>query len=928
MEEDFRGSLRSADRSPPHLALVGCVLDAMAHGQVMPGLTAELEQLVRDVSYWAGSRTKALRILIAFERAESKWSLAKKLLADISANTVQDPEDELLGTLLSALYPGQIPASELWAYFRKPKSDALIGSYWRFWHDLSEKLAPEEDIPTLLKALASSGYQLGNQHDRLGSADIIGKLLVEGVSRHGLQLDIADLYRWLSLGLGSHHYCPLKQEHKEALAKWLENHPQQYKALFEYGLLLQAPSEKSGWSILWQVHKQLYGAQEPHDADHWYLSLADKAPHDELRKQLVIEAFRLVEREGGSDTALQLLEGWRTAHPKDIVWIDEFLRSPYPPDDRYRESIAFEVVHKNRVQKEEKQKLDFFRRTLPSFASGSANLGALIEIGDVYLKIFHQSDELTAQGRLLELFNQNQEWLELALHGLRQCLFRDDLPAVEKIVELNTQGRRYNLASPCLAAMELRWTEYPASALELAEPVLEMVAAFRLTNNYDATPDWFKRLVVTRPEILARVMGSLINAQIAAKKEHADGLYALAHDADYAQIAKLIVPALLGNFPNKAHQKQLQGLRLLIVSLMSSMDKPVQLEIIANKLEGKPGDVAQRVYWYTAGLQVAPDIYLPTAAPYITQTQARISHLIALVHEQRERDHARITPPVVALKFLIETLGPRCNPRWPNQSGWVSPSMELGRYVEGLITLLAGNPDDAAKLALADLMLRKDLQAWNDSLRRAMFDQRLTRRKALFQPASANQVSDTLANLTPANAADLCALTLDHLEQLAREIRDGNTNDYRQYWVGSAPKFEDECRDQLLSDLKLRLNPLGISAESEGRYADEKRADIKVSAQGIHIPIEIKRETHGNLWDAISNQLIAKYMRELPSDGYGIFLVFWFGGFTKRGAGDGGRKPQTATELQSRLQRTVPPGYERKITVLVIDCSLRPSGKA
>ena len=97
------------------------------------------------------------------------------------------------------------------------------------------------------------------------------------------------------------------------------------------------------------------------------------------------------------------------------------------------------------------------------------------------------------------------------------------------------------------------------------------------------------------------------------------------------------------------------------------------------------------------------------------------------------------------------------------------------------------------------------------------------------------------------------------------------------------------------------MAPLGISAEAEGRYADEKRADIKVSAQGHHIPVEIKREMHRDLWKAIQNQLIARYTRELASDSYGIFLVFWFGGTGQPVAGDGGTRPKTAMELQQRL---------------------------
>ncbi len=928
MEEDFRGLLRSADRSPAHLALVDCVLDALAHGQSMPGLKPELAQVVRDASYWPGSRTEALRILIALEHTNGHWPISRRLLEDLHNGKVEDSEDELLGTLLSALYPGQISPAELWAFFRQPKADSLIGSYWLFWHDLAEKSEPQQDIPILLDALVANGYQLGSQHDRIGSSDIVGALLVKGVTQHGLELDTAHLYRWLSLGLGQHYYCPLDLQHKKILGKWLEDHPNRYKALFEYGLQLEAKSTESGRNLLWSVRRHLYDAPLPDDAEHWYLSLAEQTSHEDWHRQLVAEAVHLTESKRGTDVALEQIEAWRTSHPNDAPWVDGFLQRPYPPNAPAQEYIDSEIEHRKRVEDEERQQLAFFQKTLPSLANGPAHLGALIEIGNAYLNFFRHSKEENAKDRLRELFNQSEEWVQLALHGLRQCLFRTDLPSAKEIIALNAKGRRYNLATPCLAAMELRYEENPATALALPEPVLEMVVAFRLTNNYDTSPSWFKRLLATRADILARVMGPLMSSQIAAKKEHVDGLYALAHDPDYSQVAKLVTPALLDDFPGKAHKNQLQSLRLLIVSLMANLDRNVQLEILTNKLRGKASDVAQRVYWFTAGLQLAPELYLEPARHYITHTQARVSHLITLVHEQRERIRTQEPLPVAATEFLIELLGPRCNPRWAGHSGRVSPDMELGRYVEGLISTLAGLYDEAATQALTSLLQQKDLKHWDDSLRRAIFDQRITRRKALFKPASVAQVCSTLANLTPANAADLWALTLDHLKQLGEDIRNGNTNDYRQYWAGNTPKFENDCRDQLLSDLKVRLAPLGISAEPEGRYADEKRADIKVSAQGYHIPVEIKHEMHRGLWKAIPNQLIARYTRELASDGYGIYLVFWFGGAGQPAAGDGGTRPKTALELQTRLQQTVPDGYQHKIAVLAIDYSLRPAGNS
>lgn len=601
-----------------------------------------------------------------------------------------------------------------------------------------------------------------------------------------------------------------------------------------------------------------------------------------------------------------------------------FCNAPtHPPQNQ--EVINSEMEYRQRVDEEDRQKIEFFRQTLPSFSSGPAHLGALTEVANAYLDFFHHANKTTPEERLLDLLNQNSEWVQLALHGLRQCLLRKDLPTAQEIIGLDAQGRRYNVATPCLAAMVLRHTEEPATALALSDSQLDMLVAFRLTNNYDEPPAWFKQLLAARPEILARVLLPLTRAQIAAKKEHVVGLYALAHDPEYASVARQIVPDLLNKFPTKAHKKQLQSLRLLLVSALAQLEPSTILSIIASRLAGKPMDVAQQVYWLGAGLQLAPDLYLETARRYIGETQARSSHLVSLLLEQRKENGRRIAWPVTVRVFLIQLLGPRCNPRvWRSGAFWVSPAMELAEYVEGLISTLAGMPDETSTQALSALLQEHKLAHWSDVLRRAAFDQQLTRRKARFQPASVLQVCATLANLKPANAADLWALTLDHLKQLRRDIRHGNTNDYRQYWAGTEPKLEEDCRDTLLSDLKQRLTPLDVSAEPEGRYADEKRADIRVSTQGYNIPVEIKRESHADLWKAISEQLIAKYTRDPGCDGFGIYLVFWFGGTKQPPPFDGGTRPQAPQELEDRLTRTVPDGHRHKIAVLVMDCSPKP----
>jgi len=919
MEGDFQALLQSTDRSPPHFSLLDCVLDALAHGQHMPTLAPALEQVVRDKTYWPKLRTSALGILVTDANKDNNWSALMQLLADVHSNVVEDLEDELLGALLQALYPSRISPLELWKHFRKPKVEHFLGAYRQFWYELVNENVAQKDVSALLDALLSTGYQLSNQRDNLGSSSIVGELLVRGVIQHGIQIQAQRLYGWLSLGLGPQYYCSLGQKHKTVLGQWLSEHSVLYKTLFEHGLQLPTAANDSGFSRLWRVRKHLYGAQEPTDAELWYLSLAQACSDDGVRRQLVTDAFRLTHQKDGPDAAILQLEKWCSNWPIDATWVDGFLRCPYPPEEIEQEHIDFEIQRKEREAEESRQQINFFHKTLPSFVDGPAHLGALVEVAQAYLDDHRKINGETPGDRLLELLNHDGAWVRTALQGLRQCLFHADLPSAADIVDFIVEGRRYNLAEPCMAAMELRYSDNPATALELTTSSLETVTAFCLTNNFHETPDWFKQMLVQHPAVVASVMQRLISQQIAAKKEHVDGLYTLANGKGYAEVAKQIVPQLMANFPVKASEKQLKNIRLLIVAMLTHLDRESQCSLIAGKLSVKGMDVGQQAYWLTAGVLLAPELYQDRILQFAKKSQMRVSHVFALVHECGNRDGLQVVLPIAIQVFLIEQLGPRSNPSWSKERGLVTLEMNMSEFVAGLIASLAGKPDDAALQALTALRQNQALKHWNDSLSRALYDQRITRRKALFKPTPVQQVCATLANLKPANAADLWALTVDHLTQLIRQIRDSDTDDYDQYWDGDSPKSEERCRNALLSALKLRLASLDISAQPERHHADKKRADIEVASGLIHIPLEAKGEWHKDVWKAIGNQLIAQYCREPASDGYGIYLVFWFTGDLK--ASDGGIRPKTPQDLQQRLTATVPEALKHKIAVLVVDCS-------
>ena len=219
---------------------------------------------------------------------------------------------------------------------------------------------------------------------------------------------------------------------------------------------------------------------------------------------------------------------------------------------------------------------------------------------------------------------------------------------------------------------------------------------------------------------------------------------------------------------------------------------------------------------------------------------------------------------------------------------------------------LASFPSPEATEALESLSGDDTLRSWKAYLDDALDRQNTVRREAGFHHPDVDQVLKTLDDGNPANVTDLAALTFDVLTAIARNIRDGSTSDWRQYWNWDQkshrqrlePIHEDHCRDRLLSNLQGRIGRLGIDAAPEGRYADERRSDIRVSCGDFNVPVEIKKSGHRDLWSAIRNQLIAKYTRDPNAGRHGIYVVFWFGKDYCQPP-ESGSRPGSAIELGS-----------------------------
>ena len=122
----------------PHL--IGCILDAIEHGPVLPDLGEDLIRLVRDNARLEGARVSALD---AYRHVRPNDTGAlRTLLDDIHQGRVHDEHHRLRGKIFYALYPETIGPHEIGQYLVLPV-EPHVNAYTMFVsHDLVRLTKP------------------------------------------------------------------------------------------------------------------------------------------------------------------------------------------------------------------------------------------------------------------------------------------------------------------------------------------------------------------------------------------------------------------------------------------------------------------------------------------------------------------------------------------------------------------------------------------------------------------------------------------------------------------------------------------------------------------------------------------------------------------------------------------------------------------
>ncbi len=917
--------LSEDDRNYDTESFVGFILTVLGLGQPLPELSEILIAIVHD-----NNRRESIAPLAAeafinccpdnYERTQR----LREVLDSIHSGSIPDPDNELLGLVLANIYPEVVGPADLWDFMYDKGERNLIGSYVMFWDGHLLEKSSDDQVAELLEHLKERVDDLLPAIEKHHLTHVPLELLARDLQSRGEDMDIADLFELLSV-CSALQLRSIRKEARIKVQSWLEQRPETHKAIILEGLSRCAESDRFAFDAHYEVYQRMFGARLPDDFGPWCLSQAVEAVSampqvaEHLLEQAT-RAYRVMPDNGG--LSVDLLRSQTEGNEILKAKMDQLLSAhPEPPQHQAQE----EPVTYDERDNENLQFLNHVRSQKEALLNNSAQPRLLDYIAGSYFGGFIGSDGIPGIQGVEEMFRADPSLVPIVLQALRDVVRRDDVPGVEEIFSLCERHQYHYLSWPFLAGL----AEIEGADPELLSQLLDAdrtrvaLAFYYCMPHGMYKPDWFQRTLSEHPDIVAEIQVKSAIAELSGERKNIYGIWELAFSSSYSEVARIASLPILRKFPVNCPTDLSDSLGHLLLAAIQRADRASFESLVEEKVSTTEMDVAQRIRWLVAGLIVAPDSYVDPIKEFAAHSECRILHLAAMFKRRLPFDLN-----VKTVGVLIRIVGTPFGPELLVRDGWIPPEEHAAELVESLIYQLGGSPESAASETLDALIADPALANWQRRLAQARDEQRVVVRDASYLHPDPETICLTLNGSTPVSPGDLAALLVDRLEEISQRIRTGNTEDWQQYWNENSrgdpqyPKHEDHCRDALLSDLRHFL-PDGVDAQPEGQYANDKRADIRAArSSDFNVPVEIKKNSHRDLWAALHNQLVEFYVSDPATGGFGIYLVFWFGPEHTVSAPPEGERPNSPDELKEVLQASLSPEQARKISVCVIDVSI------
>jgi len=576
-----------------------------------------------------------------------------------------------------------------------------------------------------------------------------------------------------------------------------------------------------------------------------------------------------------------------------------------------------------------------FEQHASSIRSG-ADFGWLGWIARVYFAMFTDVNrEASPLERLTtELGASNAE---MAIEGVLALVRKEQVTPTNEILRMRGEDKYFPWWYAIIAGLDLyvaqggRIEDLKDEFLRSALVIDALFTTFTYKGNTSSQyiHPWKTLILQIRPALAADAYSELARFDLARSAQSVFGLHDLLHQSELQPFRQATAMTLLTKFPNAPNVSLRRLIQLVMSDCEPSLFASLAQDVVAKGLDRDDA----LVLWLAAGYVVAP-------SEFISHCEALDeSGLVALVWALREvSGYARRSSNQASrldnqqLEQILRWVVGRFSRTSRPTEGWVGDEnpCDATDFALRLIALLSADPSTAASLSLQRLAVEPSAKSYLDDIKHAMAQQRVRMIDAQYRQPTVHQVVSTLSNGSPSSIGDLHALLLDHLEDLKPHIAATNVDVFKRFWNEDShgkvvsPKNEESCRDYLVELLRARTIQQSVVLEPEGHMAVDKRADIVALLPGMKLVVELKRDYHSAVWAAIQEQLERFYTRDPEAQGYGIYVVLWFGSKRKSAIPlppPPHERPDSASAMQEILQALIPEERRHKIAVVVLDVS-------
>jgi len=899
------------------------VIDALALGTPLPAMVPDLQTvLARQVSPYA----ERMRTLQALLRLGNPGMAA--IRAVFHSQLGQSENDlRLRAAVVQALYGEPYGPDDVITVVQASFSTHVTISSGMLW-SLAGAL-PERDLPAILDGIEPPETDEAGSQLRTGEA---ASFYASILARAWSNLDPFEPYRvmgWLRKRVALK--CALGERSGELHAA-MRATPERLRALAN-DFFDRVPMDEHRWLQFHRFREATLFATDPEDLVAITVDAFDAAEIGSDRRLFLYELALSLSLQAVSPYGAAAFE-YLFERPECEVALQSARDTSVVtklPEDFF--AGKFELVAQN--QNNRAQQLIEFDQNIEQIRSGT-NLGWLKHLAFIYFALYSDTDRsLSPRDRIAAWLGE--ERVDSALEALSATLSRNDLPGFDEVITLTASHQCYDWWYALIAGLNERWAAGEGLA-DLPDDFLKGALVFDITNpisleegnrSHWVIHPWRKALIERQPELVREAYFTIAQLRLSHNERLVDGLPELLNDHALEPFRPAVVLELLRQFPN-ADPEWLGKLLDAAVALPEVHQDCLELTSMVFS-SAVAVDERQRDLWHVTAYAIAP-------ASFEIDLQQRAILRPDIVFDLRDRigfarhSQPNHSLPLPMLEFMARLTGslfparpPPIGGSWGDTNAW-----NASEHFHALINMISTSPSQEATSTLLRLVDDPELASYQNHLLSALDNQRKRRRESEYRRPDWPQTVMALANRAPATVADLHALLVAHLRDLAHRIGRANTDIFKQFWNLDAysrpikPRPEEACRDDVITLLRPALLPIGVMVEPEGHMVADKRADISAAMPGNKILCELKRDYHAEVWTAIGGQLERFYVHDPEAKGFGIYLVFWFG--AKRPtqiskAPNNVQPPTTAADMESLLQSLLSSEMRKRLAVIVIDVS-------